>query len=59
MASARGSKAIVMSDARAAILGRVDRALRTARIPVVDEHLQTDGARAFQASGSRELLSDS
>src|SRR5207249_7654560 len=48
MASARRIEAVVMSDARTAILGRVDRALRTARIPASDEHL--GGARAFPAS---------
>ena len=36
-----------MSDARAVILDRIERALRTARIPAVGDA----GARAFQASG--------
>ena len=46
-----------MSDARALILGRIDRALRTARIPAVDTHGTGDpGARAFQASGGRDVL---
>jgi len=36
MARARGLEAIVMSDARSAILARVDRALKTARIPSGD-----------------------
>jgi L-lactate dehydrogenase complex protein LldG len=43
---------IAMSDARTAILGRIDRALRTARIPSVAQYMDTGGARAFQASGS-------
>jgi L-lactate dehydrogenase complex protein LldG len=57
-----------VSDARAAIFGRIERALRTARIPSVSgghdgaravtdgARAVTDGARAFQASGSGEVL---
>jgi len=63
----RGAEAIV-SNARAAILGRIDRALRTGRIPSVTRDSDgapafqasrsgdTDGARAFQASRSGEVL---
>jgi len=39
-----------MSDARAVILDRIERALRTARIPEVGDA----GARAFQASDQRD-----
>jgi L-lactate dehydrogenase complex protein LldG len=57
---------IAVSDARTAILGRIERALRTARIPSVVEHMDTGGAQAFppslklrrtgQASGTDQLL---
>ena len=54
-----------MSDARTAILGKVDRALRTARIPALDEHVAGDPTvdapkrpwrEGGQASGRGELL---
>ncbi len=54
MARSRGSEATVVSDARAVILGRIDRALKTARIPAV-----TEVARRLQPSEvSRGQLQD-
>jgi L-lactate dehydrogenase complex protein LldG len=58
-----GGEEIVVSDARTAILDRIDRALNTARIPVVADRTRastsedartspSQGARAFQASGT-------
>jgi L-lactate dehydrogenase complex protein LldG len=47
-----------VSDARTAILGRIERALRTARIPSTNDRAldRTDGARALQASEGVSLL---
>jgi L-lactate dehydrogenase complex protein LldG len=63
MARAVDSEEIVVTDARTAILDRIDRALKTARIPVAfggaralssegARALSSEGARAFQASGT-------
>ncbi len=55
MACAGCGEAIVVSDARMAILGRIERALRTARIPSVPD-VDTGGARAFKVSASVAML---
>jgi L-lactate dehydrogenase complex protein LldG len=57
MARARGEAAVV-SDGRTAILGRIERALRTARIPVVHDPPDAGTSRPFQGTdaGRPELL---
>jgi len=60
MARARRGEATVMSDARTAILGRIDRALRTARIPAVNGHVAGDPKRvALQESRAWVALQES